>query len=157
MVCLCGSGKDYDDCCSLLHNGQRKALTAEELMRSRFTAYAMGNEKYLIDTWDQTKLPKNVNISGDEVVWTRLGIITVKKGGIKDKKGLVEFKAFYELNGEEHAMLEASRFRKVDNRWIYLDGVVKSINKVGQQTNFGKNAPCSCGSGKKFKWCCGKS
>jgi len=67
----------------------------------------------------------------------------------------VEFKAYYLEDGEEHVMNEISSFTKINNRWFYLDGVVKSIGRVGLETNQGKNAPCSCGSGKKFKRCCG--
>ncbi len=157
MSCLCGSGQTYELCCSLLHSGKKKARTAEELMRSRFTAYAMRNEQYLVDTWDKKQLPDQVNLSGDQVEWSWLEIVTRKKGGVNDSKGLVEFKAYYQLDGEEHVMRESSRFHKVDNQWVYLDGVVKSINKVGKQTDFGKNAPCSCGSGMKFKRCCGRN
>ncbi len=53
-------------------------------------------------------------------------------------------------------MTEISRFVKKADRWLYLDGVVKSVTKANQPSNQGKNAPCSCGSGKKFKRCCGK-
>lgn len=156
MNCLCGSGQKYEDCCGPLHSGRKKAMTAEQLMRSRFTAYAMGKDQYLIDTWDKTKSPDKVNFSGDQVEWSRLEIVSRKKGGSKDRKGSIEFKAYYKLNGEEHLMREASQFRKVNNEWIYVDGVVKSINSVGRQTDLGKNARCSCGSGKKYKRCCGK-
>ena len=68
---------------------------------------------------------------------------------------MVAFKAFYNQDGEEHVMNEISRFTKTNGRWFYLDGVIKSMGKVDLQTNQGKNALCSCGSGKKFKRCCG--
>ena len=125
-------------------------------MRSRFTAFSMHNEGYLLKTWDPKTRPAKVDFSKDTADWQRLEIVKIKKGTDKDRKGVVEFKAFYLLDGEEHAMNEVSRFHKLNGRWYYLDGVVKSIAKVGQQTNQGKNAPCPCGSGKKFKRCCGK-
>jgi SEC-C motif domain protein len=61
----------------------------------------------------------------------------------------------YKQDGEEHVMNGISHFTKQARRWFYLDGVIKSISKVSLQTNLGKNAPCACGSGKKFKRCCG--
>lgn len=131
------------------------APTAEILMRSRFTAFAMHNESYLLKTWDISKRPAEIDFSKNAAEWQRLEIVNTKKGGVKDSKGIVEFKAFYVLDGEEYVMNELSRFRKHNNQWLYLDGTVKSIAKVGQQISQGKNALCSCGSGKKFKRCCG--
>jgi len=125
-------------------------------MRSRFTAYANKNESYLLETWSGSKQPELIDFSKEEAVWTRLEIVKTKKGSKKDSKGIVEFKAFYSLEDEPYVMTEISRFIKKSDRWFYLDGVVKSVSKINQQVNQGKNAPCSCGSGKKFKRCCGK-
>ena len=155
--CLCGSEQEYHQCCGLYHTGEKMPSTAEVLMRSRFTAYAMHNVDYLLSTWDANKRPTEINFSKDDVDWCRLEIVDIKKGTEKDSKGIVEFKAFYLLDGEEHVMREISRFKKINGKWHYLDGQVKSIAKAGQQTNQGKNAPCPCGSGKKFKRCCGKN
>ncbi|WP_305909661.1 YchJ family protein [Methylomarinum sp. Ch1-1] len=156
-LCLCGSNIDKEQCCAQLHSGARSAATAEALMRSRFTAYAQHNESYLLETWDSGKRPDGIDFSKEgDVEWTRLEIVGKKKGGEKDSKGIVEFKAYYTLEGEEYAMHEISRFVKKAGRWLYLDGMVKSVGKVGQQSNQGRNAPCPCGSGKKFKRCCGK-
>lgn len=156
-LCICGSGVIYENCCGLLHSGKKQAETAVELMRSRFTAFSMQNEDYLLESWDPKTRPVKVDFSKDIADWQRLEIVNTKKGGAKDRKGVVEFKAFYLLDGAEHVMNEVSRFHKLNGRWRYLDGAVKSIAKAGQQTSLGKNAPCSCGSGKKFKRCCGKS
>lgn len=155
--CICDSGDLYEDCCGQYHSGKKSAATAEALMRSRFTAFSMRNEDYLLETWDPKTRPAKVDFSRDTADWQRLEIVSKKKGAAKDLKGIVEFKAFYLMDGEEHAMNEISRFRKINGRWFYLDGVVKSIAKANQQTNQGKNAPCPCGSGKKFKRCCGKN
>ena len=126
-------------------------------MRSRFTAYARHNADYLLATWDGKTKPKTIDFSKDRSVWTGLDIIDVKKGAIIDSKGLVEFKAYYELDGEPQVMHELSRFKKTGGRWYYLDGLVKSVGKPSASTDQGKNAPCPCGSGKKFKRCCGKT
>jgi len=155
-ICLCGSHCEYSLCCEPFHNNEKTAATAEALMRSRFTAYGNKNEAYLLDTWDAAKRPETIDFSKEEAVWTNLEIVKTKKGGEKDSKGIVEFKAYYTLENEPYVMNEISRFIKKSGRWFYLDGLVKSVAKAGQQVNEGKNAPCSCGSGKKFKRCCGK-
>lgn len=153
--CLCGSGRNYRDCCEPLHAGAVAAKTAEQLMRSRFTAYALRNADYLASTWDKNTRPESIDFSKEDVRWTGLEIVSKKKGQPGDPRGIVEFKAFYEVDGTAHVMREISRFRHTDGRWVYLDGSVRSIGKVGKQTNLGRNAPCPCGSGKKSKRCCG--
>jgi SEC-C motif domain protein len=153
--CLCGSTLAYSDCCQPFHTGEKIPATAEALMRSRYTAYALRDGAYLQATWDATKRPESIDFSRENIEWLRLEITEIKKGGVKDNKGLVTFKAFYSQEGEEYSMNEISRFTKHDGRWFYLDGTIKSIGKVGGQVNLGKNAPCACGSGKKFKRCCG--
>ncbi len=154
--CLCGSGNAYAECCQRYHNSDALPATAKALMCSRFTAFAMNNESYLLATWDGAKRPKTVDFTKQPLDWTRLVIVKCKKGGAGDSKGVVQFKAFYRQQGEEYAMNEISRFHKVNGRWCYIDGVVKSIAKVGASSDEGRNAPCSCGSGKKYKRCCGK-
>ena len=156
LLCLCGSQVKYNACCQPYHDDKKRPDTAENLMRSRFAAYAMRNSEYLLKTWDTGKRPEEINFSKEDVVWTKLEIVSTKKGSASDSKGLVEFKAYYESENEEYVMKEMSRFKKQAGQWMYMDGLVSSVGKVGQQTNQGKNAPCSCGSGKKFKRCCGK-
>jgi SEC-C motif-containing protein len=155
--CLCCSGAEYQNCCKPLHDLSTNAVTAEQLMRSRYSAFAMQNAKYLVHTWDTNTCPESIDFSKDESQWEKLEIIDTKKGRANDSKGLVEFKAYYVLHGKQQVLSELSRFVKKSSRWLYLDGTVKSVADVGQQTNLGKNAPCSCGSGKKFKRCCGKA
>lgn len=155
-ICLCGSGIQYNACCYSFHIKKQFPTTAVSLMRSRFTAYVMQNEDYLLETWDAAKRPEKIDFSKEQAQWTKLEILNLKKGGDKDNKGIVEFKAYYILENEEYVMNEISRFKKSAGQWQYLDGLVKSVGKVKQQSNLGKNAPCSCGSGKKFKRCCGK-
>jgi len=154
-TCLCGSNIAYGECCQPFHTAQKIPTTAEALMRSRYTAYALRDGAYLQATWDITKRPESIDFSRETINWLRLEITETKKGGIKDSKGQVTFKAFYSQDNEEYVMNEISRFTKQGGRWFYLDGVIKSIGNVGLQINTGKNAPCACGSGKKFKRCCG--
>ncbi len=125
-------------------------------MRSRFTAYAKHNEAYLLKTWDVSTRPATVDFSKETGEWTRLEIILAKKGSAKDHKGTVEFKAYFTIDGEQRVMNEVSRFVKKKRHWFYQDGKVKSIASDQGSFNHGLNAPCGCGSGKKFKRCCGK-
>lgn len=126
-------------------------------MRSRFTAYVLDKIQYVQDTWDASARPKpeKTHFAEENIDWQRLEIIDTKKGGISDSKGIVEFKAFYQNNGEEYMLHEISCFAKANGRWFYVDGVVKKVGKIIQPSNQGKNAPCPCGSGKKYKRCCG--
>ena len=155
LICLCGSGFNYQECCEPFHSGEKKPTTAVALMRSRYTAYVLRNAVYLQETWDATRRPKLIDFSKEKIDWLRLEIIDIKKGEAKDSKGLVTFKAFYSQEGEMCVMNEISRFTKNNGCWFYLDGVIKSMGKVDVQFNHGKNALCSCGNGKKFKRCCG--
>lgn len=94
-------------------------------MRSRYAAYALHDAAYLMATWDKAKRPAAIDFSGANIIWVRLEITDTKKGGVKDSKGKVAFKAYYIQDGEEHVMVEVSRFSKTNGRWFYLDGLVK--------------------------------
>lgn len=154
--CLCGSELPRHQCCELLHTGHANAVTAVALMRSRFTAYAMQNEAYLLKTWDTSTRPATIDFSKETGEWTRLVILLTKKGTRNDSKGLVEFKAYFTVDNEQRVMNEVSRFVKRQGLWFYLDGNVKSISSDQGSVNHGLNTLCQCGSGKKFKRCCGK-
>lgn len=155
--CLCGSSFSYEQCCKPYLSENKKPPTAETLMRSRYTAYVLQNADYLLKTWYPKKRPAFIDLSKETAQWQRLEILSVQKGGIKDQRGLVEFKAFYLLDNKELVMKEISRFKKERGTWFYLDGNVKSITSNSESTDQGLNAPCSCGSGKKYKRCCGRS
>jgi SEC-C motif-containing protein len=155
LHCLCGSGINYKECCEPFHSAEKIPTTAEALMRSRYTAYVFRNVAYLQETWDASTRPKVIDFSREKIEWLRLEITEIKKGKVKDDKGLVAFKAYYCQDDEECIMNEISRFTKINGRWFYLDGIIKSMGKVDLQTNQGKNTQCSCGSGKKYKRCCG--
>ncbi|MEN8169749.1 MAG: YchJ family protein [Pseudomonadota bacterium] len=145
--CPCGSGNPLDDCCGRYHSGE-VAPTAEALMRSRYSAYGLKNSAYLRDTWHPSTCPAELNISNDDTPWQRLVIITTEKGGAGEMDGVVEFAAFYQ-GGQLH---ERSRFLREGERWYYLDGELLPPHTIDKA---GRNAPCPCGSGRKFKRCCG--
>ncbi|MEY4768784.1 MAG: hypothetical protein RL637_1423 [Pseudomonadota bacterium] len=157
QFCLCGSGILFNDCCEAYHRGDKYPATAEMLMRSRFTGYALQNSDYLLATWDKNTRPKQIDFSKEIAEWSGLEILMVKKGQIQDDKGLIEFKAYYRFNQQLCVLHELSRFKKSAGQWFYLDGMVKSSGQIQTKVIQGKNALCECGSGIKFKRCCGKN
>ncbi|MUL46889.1 YchJ family protein [Mycobacterium sp. CBMA293] len=120
--CRCDSGMEYADCCGPLHRGERPAATAVALMRSRFTAFALGDVAYLLATWHQSTRPARLDLD-DGVVWRRLQIVDTESGGADDPTGMVQFRAQYVQDGGRHILHERSRFtRDRGGRWLYVDG-----------------------------------
>jgi SEC-C motif-containing protein len=117
--CPCGGGP-YAECCGRYHDGGR-APTAEALMRSRYSAFALGDTAYLLRTWHPDTRPKRLRLDpGQE--WTRLEIAGRTGGGLLANEGTVEFRAHYQYQGQRGVLHENSRFRRVDGQWLYLDG-----------------------------------
>lgn len=123
MTCPCGSGAPYDDCCGRLHDGS-PAPTAEALMRSRFSAFALGLTPYLVATWHPSTRPADLTLD-DDVTWRRLQIVDTVAGGPEDADGIVEFRASYRGPDGAGLLHERSRFVRDDGRWAYLDGDVR--------------------------------
>ena len=168
--CPCQSGQDYSKCCEPYLSGAQVPLTAELLMRSRYTAYATGNIKYIKET-----LAPETRKSFDEESaktwatkseWLGLKILSSKNGKENDSKGTVEFNAKYRADGKVLEHHEVSEFRKEGGRWYFVDGEGHSHEEghghsepqnpvVRENPKVGRNDPCPCKSGKKFKKCCG--
>ena len=166
--CPCGLQSPYADCCGPLIRGTGYADTAEDLMRSRYTAYTQRNWDYLIATTHSSersdKSRKSFDRWGKSVEWLTLEVLDSKKGGVQDEEGEVTFVAFYREDDEEHVLRETSTFLKEDGRWTYSeqrstihrqvhDAPQTPVKREGPKV--GRNDPCPCGSGKKFKKCCG--
>ena len=122
--CPCGSSRRYAVCCGVIHSGVREARTAETLMRSRYSAYVLRLEAYLLASWHADTRPPALALENDKTVWLDLTIRGVKAGGPGDDAGEVSFTARYRVGGERHQMLETSRFVRQSGRWVYLDGDV---------------------------------
>ncbi|GAB3589831.1 YchJ family metal-binding protein [Angustibacter peucedani] len=118
--CPCGSGDPYDLCCGRLHRGDSHAATAEQLMRSRYAAFAVGDAEYLLRTWHPTTAPSSVDLDPAQR-WVRLDVTEVSGGGFLDTEGVVAFEARYRHDGARGVLRERSRFVRVDGRWTYLD------------------------------------
>ncbi len=158
--CPCCSGKKYDECCGSILNGLRKAETAEELMRARYSAYATEHIEFL-----KTSATEAVQADFDErasTAWSRaarwhgLEIIAAEKGLADDTEGVVEFRATYTANNEFCNHHEVAKFVKIDGEWKFDDGELVGETPVTRESpKVGRNDPCPCGSGKKYKKCCG--
>lgn len=120
--CPCGTGLTYGECCYRFHSGEWVAPTAEALMRSRFTAFAVGNSQYLLDTWDPETRPSELGLDMG-IDFYRLDILETTGGGPFDSTGTVKFQAFYKglASGVQE---EDSTFRKVNGAWVYSTGDV---------------------------------
>lgn len=124
--CHCGKPIIYEACCARLHRGER-AADAEELMRSRYSAYVLGLESYVHDTWHPSTRPHNLELdSSPAMQWIGLEVRHFKQG---EGKATVEFVARYKLNGRAHRLHEISVFVFEQGRWFYLDGTIKETQK----------------------------
>ena len=119
--CRCGSGKPDSACCARYLAGGEPAPTAEALMRSRYTAYTLLNEDYLLATWHASTRPSALGLK-QELPTKWLGL-EVKRHEQQDADhAIVEFVARYKVNGRAHRLHEVSRFVCENGRWFYLDG-----------------------------------
>lgn len=174
-MCPCGSGQKYKECCEPFLKGSAFPETAEQLMRSRYCAYTLVDVDYLKKTLapeSRTDFDAaNTKTWAEQSQWKGLSILSTEKGTAVDKKGTVEFVAKFEQNGQVIEHHEVSQFRKNDKgQWFFVDGEAhthkegeghhhhpKQHTVVREEPKIGRNDPCSCGSGKKFKKCCGVS
>ncbi len=125
--CPCGSDKDFSRCCEPCLKGDIYAATAEQLMRSRYTAYVVGDESYLLSTWHSSTRPQQLHLESEPASqWIGLKVLASTSGEAHDSDGRVEFIARYKINGKAHRLHENSRFVKERGRWFYIDGTLKA-------------------------------
>ncbi len=157
--CPCGSGNDYAACCEPIITGKKPAETAEQLMRARYSAHVMVDVDFLYATTHPDHREgydhKGTRIWAENSEWHGLQILETTGGGPKDEEGEIEFIARFRDKNGLRSHHERGKFERKTKRWLFTEGkMVKSppltVNKIG------RNDPCSCGSGKKHKKCCGK-
>jgi len=157
-TCPCGSGAAYAECCEPLITGSRPAATAEQLMRSRYSAYVKAATEYLFETTHPSHRKgydhKGTKEWAENSEWEKLEILATREGGSEDDKGEVEFKAIYRDNGKRVEHHEMAQFRKDGGKWLFTDGRTVGSRPI-TSNKIGRNEPCPCGSGAKYKKCCG--
>ncbi|WP_162940060.1 YchJ family protein [Gryllotalpicola protaetiae] len=119
--CPCGSGLSYGECCGPIHVGARRAATAEQLMRSRYCAFALGDTAYVLSSWHPSTRPTSLDTEPD-VVWRRLDVLRSAGGGPFDTTGTVEFRARWRQGDDRGVLHERSRFERAAGAWLYVDG-----------------------------------
>ena len=159
LMCYCDSLKSFDECCAPIINKQKKAETATELMRSRYTAYATKDAQYIVDTYHSSKRIEHtvadIQAWAEQTQWLQLEVTQRSKLTLNEANNTsneqVGFTATYLHDKRLYTMSELSSFLIEDGEWRYLDG--RDI----EHTDLGKvksNDSCPCQSGKKFKKCC---
>ena len=154
IQCYCGSESPFLECCERFLNQKNKPKIAEQLMRSRFSAFCLTDYQYLINTKHPSKRSVNELVelqqSGEQTIWVQLTILNTHLGLDDHNSGSVTFSALFNEQGQFYELTEQSNFIKERSQWYYLDG-----KHTVQRTNmkFKRNAPCWCHSGKKIKHC----
>jgi SEC-C motif domain protein len=123
--CPCGSQQPLKDCCLGFIEGKSNPISAEQLMRSRYTAHAQLAIDYLWNSWSPEQRihssPADIRAWAESCEWLGLQIVSTQKGGANDESGIVEFVAIYRTQGQVQQHHEISRFKKVVGKWLYVD------------------------------------
>lgn len=156
-LCPCGSENEYQTCCEPFHKGSSKPGTAEKLMRARYSAFVKNQINFI----GETHTPGTTDFDIEEArnwavssTWKGLEVIKNKESG---DKATVEFRAKYaDKDDNDYLHHEIASFIKRDDQWYYDDGQIVGTGPLKRAApKVGRNEPCPCGSGKKFKKCCG--
>lgn len=160
-LCPCGTKNPFDTCCGPYLLEQTLPQTPEQLMRSRYTAFTLANIPYIMKTMTDTALesfePVGFKKWVTPLVWEGLEVLDAPAVANDDLFGEVEFIATYSTtDGESFEIHERSRFEKIGDKWYYVEGETpRSVETIYNNNKIGRNEPCHCGSGRKFKKCCG--
>ncbi|MFV0575107.1 MAG: YchJ family metal-binding protein [Vibrio sp.] len=166
MLCPCCSQLSYEKCCQPIHENTANAIQPVQLMRARYAAHALKLVDFVIQTYHSSchaEQEAEAIAESVESHWVKLEVLDAPSTDTDE--GFVEFKAYFEEDDAQYCMHERSRFLKENGEWRYIDGVMPEpenaveidprLNQTIAQTKVGRNDPCLCGSGKKFKKCCG--
>lgn len=153
--CACGSGLDFDQCCGPIIGGS-PAPSAEALLRARYVAFCDGNMDFLAATLAPEKMEDferaEVEASAKEA---KAQFVEVRRVNDQGDVAEIEYVAYFRINNQPHAHHELGLFRRDDGKWLYVDGQVNPKTAPRQVEKVGRNDPCPCGSGNKYKKCCG--
>jgi SEC-C motif-containing protein len=126
MKCPCNPFSLYENCCAKAHHDILQVTTAEQLMRSRYSAFVLGNIAYLQYSHHSSKRPdkkeaQQIESWTNSVNWIKLVVLQTAEGLENESMGIVAFKAFYRENNKVQVIHENSRFCKENGHWVYLD------------------------------------
>lgn len=157
--CPCGSGLDFVHCCGPIIDGAA-AQTPLALMRARYTAFSLRRiDDFLRDTLTAEKQAqfdlREVELSARDADGVGFDVRAIEGGGPDDQAGSVEYVARFRIRGQVQAHHELAFFIRQDGRWLYSDAQVNPKSVPRQVDKVGRNDPCPCGSGQKYKKCCG--
>ena len=159
-ICPCGSNSTYTECCRPVIKGESSATTAEQLMRSRYTAFVKKEIEYLLTSLHPDHRSdfdeKSTRVWAESADWKGIKIINTIAGGAEDSEGQVEFVVSYIEKGNKQEHHELSSFKKENGAWFFATGKTMPKPVVRAAPKTGRNDPCPCGSGRKFKKCCGQ-
>jgi len=155
LLCPCGSGQLFESCCEPILSGKRPAANAEELMRARYTAHVRQDFKFLHHSYRATATTPFVPEEGAPAMqWTKL-VVHAHETTDSPDKSFVDFSAYGTEEGVEKVHHEKAEFLRVNGAWLYNREArlgPAPIKSAGPKV--GRNDPCPCGSGKKYKHCC---
>jgi SEC-C motif-containing protein len=159
-LCPCGTQKPYSGCCEGVIKGLITPASAADLMRARYSAFARHEIDFILDSVSPARRKdfdrKGIEDWSRNSDWDGLEIVSTEKGGPGDATGQVEFIAKYREKGEENKHHELATFVKIEGSWYFDDGRAPPVKQVRSEgPKVGRNDPCPCGSGKKFKKCHG--
>lgn len=161
--CPCGSGDALNDCCSPYIDGSTQPDTAESLMRARYTAHTLGKMPFILKTHHpatRTDIDEAATARwARDSEWMGLEIVNVTGGRADEASGKIEFIARYrDAAKRRHTHHEVGVFEKYHGQWFFRDAEVPEIQQFRREApKQGRNDTCACGSGRKFKKCCGKA
>jgi SEC-C motif-containing protein len=144
-LCYCNSKKEFSECCEPFLINKQKPSTPVQLMRSRYSAFVLGDGEYLVKTTTkENRYEDDIEIIKEfakSALWLGLEVLG-------ESESQVEFKAFYKEGNIINVLHEKSSFVREDGMWLYKDGILFN-------SKIERNEPCPCKSGKKYKKCCG--
>ena len=158
-ICPCGSEKPYSECCEQIISGGQPAKTAVQLMRARYSAYVFARMDFVFESTHPDHRQGYDHAGTKEwaetAEWQGLEIVDTIKGEADDSVGEVEFIARFIEKGDNREHHEAGQFKRKDGNWYFTEGKMVRPKPL-TVTKIGRNDPCTCGSGLKYKKCCGK-
>ena len=152
--CSCGSGLDYAACCEPVITRKAPAASAEKLMRARFTAHVANAGEFLHTSYLPSSRQPYVPDDSPSLDWTRL-VIHSHDADVRPGVSHVDFTAYFNAdNGAEGALHEKSEFELINGDWLFTRTLRQGPAPIKSAVKAGRNDPCPCGSGKKYKQCC---